>query len=896
MSTAQPLQISTFPTRPGLGRNGQRATVRSNFFPIQGFPETVYQYDVEIEPTAPMRIHQQVFRMVKESSRLFNDARSKFAVYDGKKIAYSPTPLPMREHQQEIIDVELPEDDNGGRNGGSSAREGGRRGSGNGREGRKFRMQIQFAATVDLRPLTKFITGRLNKNDIIPMDAIMALDVVLRQHPTTLSNCVGIGQGFYTRSLFVRDPREIAIGNGVEAWNGMKLSARCGVGKMFMLADVGTSAFVKGGNLIDLTADLLKRGDKHQLRYSTLSEKDCTVPEKSFRNFRIKTTHQRDYQRKRRIAGVTATSAEKTYFEWENEGRKVKVSVAKYFADWYRLSLEYPNLPCVVTGASKQTYLPLEVCEMLPNQHVTRKLDEAQTANMIRIAQKKPNDRLNRIMDGVTQMVGPAHHHQRSNDFLRAFGVQISDQPTEVDARILPAPSINYNKTSRENTVTPRDGTWNLRDKLLSNPSPPLQFWSVLVIHPRGETLRLQVENFILKLVKTCVNQGMRIKNGKPIINISNGHDIEEDLKRAVVAAGGDNGERGDAQLVAVVLPDSAQWRYAEVKRVSDTILGVPTQCVQEAKVKEMKKSMVQYCANVCLKMNVKLGGTNSYLGKIRDRPQLPFITEKPTMIIGADVTHPGPQQTRDHLKPSIAAMVGSLSSDCTLYASTTRLQRSPPGAPRQDLIHDITAMTKELLIAFQQGPESCGNLPHRILVYRDGVPDGQFSAVRDWEVRGIKRACVEVFGNETYRPAITFVVVQKRHHARFFTRSEREADRSGNVRPGTVVDNSVVHPTQFDFYLTSHAGLQGTSRPAHYRVLHDKNAFTSDTLQDLTYKLCYLYARCTRSVSVVPPVYYADLVASRERFHFKDMDWSESESSKSPEQVAAELERSYAR
>ena len=38
--------------------------------------------------------------------------------------------------------------------------------------------------------------------------------------------------------------------------------------------------------------------------------------------------------------------------------------------------------------------------------------------------------------------------------------------------------------------------------------------------------------------------------------------------------------------------------------------------------------------------------------------------------------------------------------------------------------------------------------------------------------------------------------------------------------------------------------------------------------LQELTYRLCYLYCRATRSVSVCPPAYYAHTVAARARFH----------------------------
>lgn len=53
----------------------------------------------------------------------------------------------------------------------------------------------------------------------------------------------------------------------------------------------------------------------------------------------------------------------------------------------------------------------------------------------------------------------------------------------------------------------------------------------------------------------------------------------------------------------------------------------------------------------------------------------------------------------------------------------------------------------------------------------------------------------------------------------------------------GLVVDNGICHPTEFDFYLNSQAGLQGTNRPTHYHVLHDDNKFSADALQAFTYR-----------------------------------------------------------
>ena len=115
--------------------------------------------------------------------------------------------------------------------------------------------------------------------------------------------------------------------------------------------------------------------------------------------------------------------------------------------------------------------------------------------------------------------------------------------------------------------------------------------------------------------------------------------------------------------------------------------------------------------------------------------------------------------------------------------------------------------------------------------------------------------------------------MVQKRHHTRlFFTpRNEKEVTRSGNVPPGTTVDHGITHPTEFDFYLCSHQGIQGTSRPSHYHVLWDENMFSADDLQNLTYQLCHTYARCTRSVSIPAPVFYAKLVAIRARHYLAE-------------------------
>lgn len=153
---------------------------------------------------------------------------------------------------------------------------------------------------------------------------------------------------------------------------------------------------------------------------------------------------------------------------------------------------------------------------------------------------------------------------------------------------------------------------------------------------------------------------------------------------------------------------------------------------------------------------------------------------------------------------------------------------------------------------------------PSRIVYYRDGVAEGQYATVLDHEYRAIKAACAAM--SPKYNPPVTFIVVTKRHHARFMAVDERLKDRSGNIPAGTVVDTGVTDPHAYDFFLNSHAGLLGTNRPGQYTVLVDENGFGSDGLQLLTYWTTFTYQRATRSVSYAAPAYYAHLAAFRGR------------------------------
>lgn len=169
-------------------------------------------------------------------------------------------------------------------------------------------------------------------------------------------------------------------------------------------------------------------------------------------------------------------------------------------------------------------------------------------------------------------------------------------------------------------------------------------------------------------------------------------------------------------------------------------------------------------------------------------------------IFLGADITHP---PAGDSKKPSIAAVVGSMDAHPSRYAATVRVQQH-----RQEIISDLSSMVKELLIQFYR---STRFKPTRIILYRDGVSEGQFFNVLQHELRAMREACLML--ERGYQPGITFIAVQKRHHTRLFAVEKKDqVGKAFNIPPGTTVDVGITHPTEFDFYLCSHAGKCGNS------------------------------------------------------------------------------------
>ncbi|TVU45671.1 hypothetical protein EJB05_05172, partial [Eragrostis curvula] len=817
-----------FPARPGYGTVGRRCRVRANHFLVQVADRDIYHYDVAITPESNSRERNRwiLTELVKLHKPHLN---GRLPVYDGKKSLFTAGPLPFKS-KDFLLKLTNPDRANQGE--------------------KEYNVTIKDAAKIDLYSLQQFLAGRQRE---LPQDTIQALDIALRECPS--ARYVSISRSFFSQAF----GHGGAIGSGVECWRGYYQSLRPTQMGLSLNIDISATAFYKAQPIIEFALEYLSLRDTTR----RLSDLDRIKLKKALKGVKVVATHRRDKSIRYRITGIT--SAPLNDLTFDQDGRRV--SVVQYFKQQYNYPLKYTHWPCLQAGSnSRPIYLPMEVCSILEGQRYSSKLNERQVASILKLACERPAQRESSILEVARR------NNYDSDYYAKEFGIKVTNQLAMVDARVLPTPRLKYHDSGKEKMCNPSVGQWNMINKRMVN-GGSIRYWACITfsssLHPNVTGM------FCDDLVSMCNKIGMQMWT-TPCVDIKQGRqDNLEASIRSVHRQSADmiaqQGPKGlQLELLIIILPDMS-GSYGRIKRLCETELGVITQCCAP---KNVRKGGKQYLENLALKINVKVGGRNTVLEDALNK-RIPLLTDVPTIVFGADVTHP---PAGEGSLPSIAAVVASMDwPQVTKYKCLVSAQ-----GQREEIINNLFTevrdaekgivrggMVRELLLSFFK---STGYKPSRIIFYRDGVSEGQFSQILLYEMDAIRKACASL--EEGYLPKVTFVVVQKRHHTRLFPENHNareQTDRSGNILPGTVVDTKICHPSEFDFYLCSHAGIQGTSRPAHYHVLFDENGFSADALQTLTYNLCYTYARCTRSVSIVPPAYYAHLGAFRARYYMEE-------------------------
>ncbi|CCU74167.1 argonaute/ago1/eukaryotic translation initiation factor 2c [Blumeria hordei DH14] len=837
------------PSRPGFNTTGKAISILLNQHRVTQWTQNdIYQYDVinigsgaeKLGKIKAVWMSRQVQEKILQINRGFP------LIWDGNKIAWSSNKLP---EQRMTVDLDAEK--------GRAARPG--------KSPDTCYVIIRLSKTIRMASIKAYIEKKITFDNTV-LESINFLDHVMRQGPSE----------YYTqikRSYFSQGNVSQKLDDVVYAMKGVYSSMRlCNTGSMGtnlatglgVNVDVANGTFWISQDMHQAARNLCKERNR-QLQWNVFrdllqpirdpksgkwkkSEDWKTLQKMSKLRFTVK--HRKSNGK--RIGFTFAESqggahSKNMFFSMKdrkcNPPREEKISVFDYFKKTYNITIQYWDLPLVIT--SRDGMFPMELCVIAPSQRYNFKMTPEQTSAMIKFAVSRPKDRTIAIKHGISMLKWD------QDKYLNHFGIKIDPNMTQTQARLLPAPDVAFGAGSKVSPGTA--GRWDLRGKKFIVPNPePLKSWGICVL--ASCCPEATVRNFLNTFIQVYTSHGGRIENKNPVIYFQVRTETLPDAVANVRNAAG-NQAKQVPQILFYVIPSRDSFQYERLKKNNEIRFTTVSQCMNVAHV---QKAQPQYCSNIAMKVNAKLGGTTAKA----IFPGIPRIFSSPTLVIGADVSHPSPGSPQ----ASMAAITVSMDADACRYAAAVQTN-----GRRVEIIGRNT-IENQMLPLVNQWVKNVGQgkLPTQIYYFRDGISEGQYSHVLKNEVDVMKEMLEKKFGSMAKQIKWTVTVCSKRHHLRFFPKEgdRQAADRNNNSFPGTLVERDITHPFEYDFYLNSHSAIQGTARPVHYHVIRDEAKCPPNDFQRLLYGMCYQYIRSTTPVSLVPAVYYAHLASNRARAH----------------------------
>uniref|UniRef100_A0A6P4FCJ8 Protein argonaute-2-like n=1 Tax=Drosophila rhopaloa TaxID=1041015 RepID=A0A6P4FCJ8_DRORH len=774
------------------GTIGTSGTVAINYLNVDmtKMPAKAYHYDVKILPDRPKKF----FRMAFEQFRV-DQLGGAIAAFDGRASCYSADKLNTKSKDPEVTVTD--------------------------RQGRTLHYTVEIKETgdleVDLNSLKSYMTTRIFDK---PMRAMQCLEVVMAA--PCHKKAVRAGRSFFKTS----DPGgRQELDGGYEALVGLYQSLVLG-DRPFVNVDISHKSFPIAMPVIEY---LRRFGLKQEINSTTTLEKSRHFVESFLKGLYVIYTPPKSFAAASRVYKINALSIKPgSTQEFDLEDKMI--TVAEYYKN-RNYKLQFPQLPCLHVGpVTKQIFVPIELCQIEGGQPLNRKDGATQVASMIKFAATSTNVRKDKIMHLLK-------FFEHNNDpTISRFGIKIAADFMMVNTRTLDAPRVEYHG---KKWCAVRNGSWRMDNMNFLESKPKSHKWAILYFDPAtGRKMHYnQVSDFERQVFNQSKWVNINLDAKAEIRSFKDYRGLDEcfvDLKRK------------QCDLAIVIIPQTGV-SYDIIKQKAELHHGILTQCIKQYTLE--RKLTPNTIANVLLKVNSKLNGINH---KLEENSLLKSL--KNAMYLGADVTHPSPDQREI---PSVVGVAASHDPYGASYNMQYRLQRSA-----LEEIEDMESITMEHLRVYKQYRKT---YPEHILYYRDGVSDGQFPKIKNEELKGINVACSKLGIN----PKICCVIVVKRHHTRFFPNGDpSQYNKFNNVDPGTVVDRTIVHPNEMQFFMVSHQSIQGTAKPTRYNVIENTGNLDIDLLQQLTYNLCHMFPRCNRSVSYPAPAYLAHLVAARGRVY----------------------------
>ncbi|KAK2508067.1 hypothetical protein MC885_008648 [Smutsia gigantea] len=514
-----------------------------------------------------------------------------------------------------------------------------------------------------------------------------------------------------------------------------------------------------------------------------------------------------------------------------------EITYVDYYKQQYNITLSDLNQPVLVSllkskrhdnMEAQMAHLMPELCFLtgLSNQATSDSQIMRAVAEETRLSPLERQQHLARLADDI----------QRNKDArfeLETWGLHLGCQMS-LTGRVVPSEKILMQDHVCQ-PMSAADWSKDIRTcKILHAQS--LNKW-LIICSNKAENV---TENFLNCLRRVGSSMGFNVDYPKIIKAQENPAAFFNTIQKNV---------NPDTQLVMCILPSNQKNYYDAIKKYLSTSCPVPSQCVL---VRTLNKygMMMSVATKIAMQMVCKLGGE---LWAVE-------IPLKSLMVVGIDIC-------KDEFSKGmmVVGFVASINLRITRWFSRCILQTTATDVADCLKVFMTGSKNRAMGGALDKWYKYNHGLPARIIVYRDGVGDGQLKTLIEYEVPQLLSSVKEASSNTSSR--LSVIVVRKKCMPRFFTEMNRMVQ---NPPPGTVVDSEATRPewqvlfeNWYDFYLITQAACRGTVSPIYYNVIYDDNGLKPDHMQRLTFKLCHLYYNWMGLIRVPAPCQYAHKLTS---------------------------------
>lgn len=511
-------------------------------------------------------------------------------------------------------------------------------------------------------------------------------------------------------------------------------------------------------------------------------------------------------------------TVENTFIQVKSSKEAETLSLAQYYKRTYDKDIKELNQPLFVCK-KKDRLEKITECYLIPELMLPTGIDPATKQGegfnkaQLKGVRMKPSDKMSQInsfcnyLNSKTQGINRKKNQnlQSAQEVKESWGLDLANDFERFRARELAPPRLKYMNMDMD----VKDGKFRSNKVVECD----IQNWGY-ICERRDE----KVEK-LLGDMRAASNQ-LGISLGKPVcFELGQARNWADELRN-----------RKDSfkslNIVLVMLSNNNAQTYKIVKTIFYQKLGIPCQCIVPFKHNKGLSSV----SNVLNQMVVKCNGRlyDIKLGEMSES-----MTKRST-VIGVEVVKHGRGK-----KYSLVGTVNKLHNKITTE-EIIRDDKDRDCFPINTFINRLITGAKEMTI----------------VIYRNGSNSSQTKNIIDEDILPL-RMHLNNLKKEGINVTCAFIITNKLIDVKFFM---VDGSNLNNPKSGLCVDDHIISPGSYEFYIQPQYVNQGTATPTKFQVLMDDTSMTLEEIEQITYYMCYYYWNWAGAIRVPAVLKYSEV------------------------------------